>query len=82
MFNFYRVLIWGGTKECYTRNTNNLRAGPERTLTILEETLKCSVIHVNLENWCKFNDSEKIPYLMQKLKEKLNLDINILESAV
>lgn len=59
-----------------------MRALTAKTLSTLEETLNCSVIPVNLDSWLDLNDFEKIPYLMQKIKEKLELDINVLESAV
>ncbi|CAG9764794.1 unnamed protein product [Ceutorhynchus assimilis] len=75
------LLIWAVNNNFYTINTNTLRGLPSKTLTILEETLQCSVLPVNTDNWQEMADFEKIPYLMQKIKDKMNLDINVLESV-
>lgn len=61
-----------------------LRAIPAKQLDMLEKSLKCAVVPINLKNWSKLPDEEKIPYLDQKIKEKLNLDIQsvVVENTV
>ncbi|ERL95805.1 uncharacterized protein LOC109534887 [Dendroctonus ponderosae] len=76
------VLIQGRVDHDYTKNTSNLRGLPARTAAIMEDTLKCSVIPINVDSWEQMNDFEKIPYLMQQIKEKLHLDIDVAESAL
>lgn len=56
-----------------------LRAIPAKRLETLEKSLKCAVVPINLKNWTELLDEEKIPYLVQKIKEKLNLDIESVE---
>ncbi|XP_018569401.1 uncharacterized protein LOC108909516 isoform X2 [Anoplophora glabripennis] len=63
----------------YTINTKVLRG----TTTLAIKTLEHdghSVLPVNLEIWESLNDFEKIPYLMQHIKNKVDSDVSISES--
>lgn len=78
----FRVLICGHPDYFYTKNTHTLLRAPARTGAIMEDTLKCSVIPISVSSWQQMNDFEKIPYLMQQIKDKLHLDIVVAESAI
>lgn len=63
----------------YTLNTNMLRAIPAKRLDILEKSLICVLVPINIKNWTELLDEEKVPYLVEKIKEKVNLDIQSVE---
>ncbi|XP_030762519.1 uncharacterized protein LOC115887274 [Sitophilus oryzae] len=81
--NSQLVLILGLQDFNYTVNTKTQRANVTKSIEILEGITKnCHVIPVNLECWLELNEFEKIPYLIQKIKEKIDLDINMSEIVI
>ncbi|XP_066149435.1 uncharacterized protein [Euwallacea fornicatus] len=76
------VLIWSGKSYYYTINTEQLRAIPAKSLKILEDSLKCTVIPVYIDKWLNLDEFEKIPWLLRELKERLNLDLNIAAQSI
>ncbi|XP_066249782.1 uncharacterized protein [Euwallacea similis] len=76
------VLIWSGKAYYYTINTNELRAIPAKSLKILEDSLKCTVIPIHIDKWLDINEFEKIPWLLRELKERLDLDLNIAAKSI
>ncbi|XP_050294152.1 uncharacterized protein LOC126734523 isoform X2 [Anthonomus grandis grandis] len=76
------LLIVGLTDMDYTINTKELRAIISTTLNILEKTLNCHVLPIHLENWKEFAEFERIPYIVQKIKDKLGLDSDVLQRVL
>lgn len=58
------------TGDFYANNTRRLRGPYALELKILE-SLGHPVVGVDLEAWTELPDHEKIPYLMQKIREKM-----------
>ncbi|CAH0550529.1 unnamed protein product [Brassicogethes aeneus] len=58
---------------CYTINKNMLREGIRFSLNYLEQK-GYPTISINGENWHELEDFEKIPYIMQNIKTKVESD--------
>ncbi|KAJ8943016.1 hypothetical protein NQ318_008334 [Aromia moschata] len=73
------LLILGLRSVHYTLNTKELRGSVALSLKSLEVD-GYSVLPVNLEIWESLSDFERIPYLMQEIKNKMDTDIAISEN--
>lgn len=62
----------------YTINNKMLRLGVIKSIEILESTIpNCNVIPISIDSWYELEEYERLPYLTQKIKEKLDLDIAV-----
>ncbi|CAL8111000.1 unnamed protein product [Orchesella dallaii] len=64
------ILLKVFPKESYASNTRRLRGVAALELRILEQ-LGNPVVAVDLENWMDLPDFEKIPFLMHRVREKM-----------
>lgn len=65
-----RVLIKVFTNDLYANNTRRLRGTGALELRILEN-LGHPVVCVDLKKWMELADHEKIPFLMQRIRQKM-----------
>jgi FAST kinase domain-containing protein 2 len=75
------VLILGLRHFNYTLNHRRLRYCVVHSIKMLEAK-GYQVVPVCLEVWENLADFEKIPYLMQAIKERTNSDLNISEGVI
>lgn len=65
-----RVLVKVFTDELYANNTRRLKGLAALEMRILEN-LGHPIVAVDLNQWMELPDHEKIPYLMHKIREKI-----------
>lgn len=58
--------------ESFANNTNRLRGIYALELKLIE-SLGYTVIAIDTARWSEFPDSEKIPFLMYKIREKIDV---------
>jgi len=56
-------------KDAYANNTKHLRGHPSLELRIMQ-SFSHPLVVIDIQKWNELNDREKIPYLMQKVREK------------
>ncbi|KAF7277873.1 hypothetical protein GWI33_009127 [Rhynchophorus ferrugineus] len=77
------VLILDLHESHYTINDKRLRLSVIKSIEILESTVpNCNVIPISNDSWNELEEFERLPYLTQKIKEKLDLDISVSHQIV
>lgn len=77
----FRVAILSLRHFAYTLNNRLLRSSTNLAIKALESS-GCHVVPVCLEVWENLPDFEKIPYLMQAIKERTDNDLKVSESVI
>jgi hypothetical protein len=69
LFSVYRLLVKVFWKEAYSNNTPRLRGVMALEQRILEK-MGHPFVALDGQRWSELQDHEKIPFLMQRIREK------------